>query len=62
MADIDRETRTVALYNAYCYTCGKKWGLSNAHGVAARHARARGHHVAVEKTIIYTYNYGDRRR
>ena len=51
MADYGGMTAIIA----ECFTCGKKWETRNAHGVAARHAYATGHHTAVE--VIYSYSY-----
>ena len=58
---MNRWTSTTA--RAYCVQCGgtdyPKWDGRNAHGVAARHAKATGHEVIVEIYMNVKYNKCD---
>ncbi len=53
----EQEWVTRGHYDGECYTCGMRFTAANAVGLAAQHARKRGHRVSVivERTICYDY-------
>ena len=52
------EWRTKPDVQAICYDCGWESYDANAHGNAARHARAHRHTVAIRIERTYVYEHG----